>query len=116
MHIDTPVLFDEIPSDDDFTAGLEEMYEVIRTTTDPLALATLAELLEHPHPSIRSAAAEALDRMHPKELDLRRQLSPGAAIRVRKAMGWTRTRSTRKARKSLVEPRGHGGGDEEDEE
>jgi hypothetical protein len=115
VHIDTPALFDDASIDDDFSPGLEGLCEVVRTASDPLALATLAELLEHPHPSIRSAAAEALARLSPKDLDLRRQLSPRAAARVRTAMGWTKSRPTRKARGALAASRDQGDEEESDE-
>jgi hypothetical protein len=110
MYTDTATLYDDIPSDDDLTPGLEDMTEVIRTTSDRLALPALAELLEHPPPAVRAAAVEALGTLRPSPLELRRQLSPRALARVRNALGEQRTRVTRKARRVRQPPRRRGAG------
>jgi HEAT repeat protein len=100
MRLDTPFLLDEAISDDDFMPDMSETVDAIRTTTDRFALGALAELLRHPHPSVRSAAVEALRSLRPSSLELRRQLSPVEVMRVRDALGLERTRKTRKARKA----------------
>jgi HEAT repeat protein len=102
MHIDTPFLLDDAFCDDDLMPDVSETVDAIRTTNDPLALGALADLLQHPHPSVRAAAVEALRGLRPSSLELRRQLSPVAAMRVRDALGIERTRKTRKARAALV--------------
>jgi hypothetical protein len=107
------LLFDAMPYDDELTPGLEEMIEVIRRTTDPLALPALAELLEHPHPSVQSAAVEALVMLGPSGHAIRRQLDRRAAARVRDALGWGRGRPTREARAALRASRGCDADDED---
>jgi HEAT repeat protein len=112
MRVDTPFLLDEGFADDDFMPDMSATVDAIRTTTDPYALGALAELLEHSHPSVRAAAVEALRALHPSSLELRRQLSPVAVMRVRAALGLQRTRKTRNARAKLVPRRDE---DEDDE-
>jgi hypothetical protein len=116
MHDRDELLFDGMPYDDDLTPGLEEMIEVIRRTTDPLALPALAELLEHPHPSVQSAAVEALLMLGPSSRAIRRQLDRRAAARVRDALGWGRVRPTREARAALRSSRGCDADDGDDED
>lgn len=103
MSLFDDVLFDTTPADDDddVSPGLSQMIDVIRCTRDPLALPALADLLRHPHPSIRGAAVEALETLNPSSVAIRRQLGASDAGRVRAVLGRTRTSKTRHARATL---------------
>jgi len=96
---------DDLTTDDDRVSGIDDLIDVLATTLDPLSLDTLAELLLHPDGRVRSAALEAIERLRPSNLELRRQLTPSAFRRVRRALGWAKTRPTRKARATLAATR-----------